>query len=103
MLFHLSDNVVERAPLALVERVFRVTISAAQIAARQANEDARLPRIGALALDAVENLIDRERIGSRLGLRRGFDFGAHRESLAENGSDSILQHPAQKAFGHGGL
>src|SRR5271163_575512 len=82
ILFHLRHDLAERSPLALVERVLGVAISAAQIAPRQPHKNARLPRERTLALDAVKNLVDRERIRRGLRLRGCFQFGAHKRSLA---------------------
>ena len=74
---HLRDDVVERAPLPFVEGVLGVAVGAAQIAAGQAHEDARLPGKRALALNAVENLVDRERVKAPAAVWAGRGSRAH--------------------------
>ena len=53
------DDVVNAHLAALVEGVRRVAPAAAQVAGGQANEDARPARIGRLALDRMEDLVNR--------------------------------------------
>ncbi len=67
---HLDDRAAARLDIghhlvhahlaALVEGVRRVAPAAAQVAGRQAHEDARPAGVGRLALDRVEDLVDRE-------------------------------------------
>jgi hypothetical protein len=80
VLHYFCEDFVDRAPFALVKGVFGVAVGAAQIAAGEPDEDTGLPGKGALALDAVENLIDGERAGQGLGRRGGLiccNRGAH--------------------------
>ena len=57
----LGDDLVERHRPALLERVRRVAIAAAQVAGRQADEDAGQAGVDALALEAPVDLVDHER------------------------------------------
>src|ERR1043165_6038249 len=52
------DDVVELHPLAAGERVLGVAPAAAQVAAGEADEDARPPGVRRLALDGMEDLSD---------------------------------------------
>jgi hypothetical protein len=56
---HRRHDCIERLLPALVKRVFRIAIIAAQIAKRQADKDAWLTRPGALTLDRVIDLVNR--------------------------------------------
>ena len=55
-----GDHLVQRPLRPFVKRVRRVAPRAAEVARRQADEHARLPRPGRLALNRVEDLVDRQ-------------------------------------------
>ena len=62
------DDLVERHLPAFVKRVRRVAPRAAQVARGQAHEDARPPGVRRLALDRVEDLVDRQHRDAMLQL-----------------------------------
>ena len=57
---HLRHHVVDADLVAFVEGVRRVAPGASEIARRQADEDARPARVRGLALNGVEDLVERE-------------------------------------------
>ena len=59
-LFDSIDNFTQRHLLALVKRVFGVAIIAAQIAESEPDKDTAFSGPGALALDRLINLVDRQ-------------------------------------------
>src|SRR5207302_6897078 len=64
------DHVIDGNLLAAGERVFRVAPSAAQIAPRQAHEDAWPAGMGRLALDALKDLRDAKHRRESCAIRR---------------------------------
>jgi hypothetical protein len=58
--FHRFDDFVQRLFLAFVEGVFRVAVTAAQIAESQPHKNAWPSCPGAFTLDGVVNLVDRQ-------------------------------------------
>ena len=56
------DDLFKRSFLAFVKRVFGIAIIAAQIAEGEPDKDTALARPGALALDRLVNLVDRQRL-----------------------------------------
>ena len=56
----LGEHCRQRTLVAFVERVRRVAPRAAQVARGEPDEDARPARVGRLALDRVENLVNRQ-------------------------------------------
>ena len=56
------NDFFERSFLAFVKGVFRVAIVAAQIAEGEPDKNTTLARPGALALDRLVNLVDRQRL-----------------------------------------
>src|SRR5438046_2583591 len=56
----LRQHVVDRSLAALVERVGSVTPRTAEVARGETHEDTPLPRIGGLALDGMEDFVDRD-------------------------------------------